>query len=78
MERVQKIIENQLKHWDTHGIGWWAVIPQKQTELIGWNGLLYLPETDKIEVGYLLRRQFWGQGLGLSPSVCNKSSVDPS
>ena len=63
IERVQRIIENQLAHWEEHRLGWWAVIPQGQPELIGWNGLQYLPETDEVEVGYLLSRQFWGQGL---------------
>ena len=33
------------------------------TELIGWSGLQYLPETDEIEIGYLLARPYWGQGL---------------
>jgi len=62
MERVQRIIENQLTHWQEHHLGWWVVAPHEQTELIGWNGLQYLPETDEVEVGYLLSQQFWGQG----------------
>ena len=62
LERVQKIIERQLTHWEEHRLGWWAVVPQGQTELIGWNGLQYLPETDEVEVGYLLSKQFWGRG----------------
>ena len=62
LERVQKIIEHQLTHWEEHRLGWWAVVPQGQTELIGWNGLQYLPETDEVEVGYLLSKQFWGLG----------------
>ena len=62
LERVRKIIEHQLTHWEKHRLGWWAVVPQGQTELIGWNGLQYLPETDEVEVGYLLSKQFWGQG----------------
>ena len=33
------------------------------TELIGWNGLQYLAETDEIEIGYLLAKPHWGQGL---------------
>lgn len=63
IERVQEIIENQLKHWDEHKLGWWAVIPIGGDELIGWNGLQYLPETDEVEVGYLLSQDFWGQGF---------------
>jgi ribosomal-protein-alanine N-acetyltransferase len=62
IERAQKIIEKQLTHWQEHNFGWWAVVPNKQTELIGWNGLQYLPETDEVEVGYLLSKQFWGRG----------------
>jgi RimJ/RimL family protein N-acetyltransferase len=62
MERVHKIIENQLNHWEEHNLGWWAVVPQGGSELIGWNGLQYLPETDEVEVGYLLSNQFWGRG----------------
>jgi len=63
MERVQELIERQLAHWETHNLGWWAVVPHGQTELIGWNGLQYLPETDEVEVGYLLSKQFWGRGF---------------
>jgi RimJ/RimL family protein N-acetyltransferase len=31
-------------------------------ELLGWNGLLYLPETDEIEVDFLLGHAYWGKG----------------
>ena len=62
MERVQGLIERQLNHWLEHDLGWWAVVPHGQTELTGWNGLQYLPETDEVEVGYLLSKQFWGRG----------------
>ena len=62
IERVQQIIEKQLAHWEEHNLGWWAVVPQGGSELIGWNGLQYLPETDEVEVGYLLSNQFWGRG----------------
>jgi RimJ/RimL family protein N-acetyltransferase len=63
MERVQGLIERQFMQWKEYNLGWWAVVPHGQTELIGWNGLQYLPETNDVEVGYLLSRQFWGQGL---------------
>ena len=32
-------------------------------KLIGWNGLQFLPETEEVEVGYLLGKAFWRQGL---------------
>jgi len=62
-ERVQKIISNQLQHWERHGYGWWALDPRSNKGLIGWSGLQFLPETGEVEVGYLLGQPFWGQGL---------------
>jgi ribosomal-protein-alanine N-acetyltransferase len=62
-ERVERIIAHQLDHWAEHRLGWWAVEPRGKGELIGWNGLQFLPETDEVEVGYLLSKAYWGQGL---------------
>lgn len=62
-ERVQKIISNQLQHWEEHRYGWWALEPRSNEELIGWSGLQFIPETAEVEVGYLLGQPFWGQGL---------------
>lgn len=33
--------------------------------MIGWNGLQYLPETDEVEIGFLLSKAYWGQGLAV-------------
>ena len=62
-DRVAKLIADQLQHWEDHGLGWWAVEPRSTQELIGWNGLQYLPETKETEVGFLLSKAYWGQGL---------------
>jgi len=64
MERVERLIERQLQHWDEHGYGWWAIEARSKPELIGWGGLQYLPETDETEVAYLLSQAFHGNGLG--------------
>jgi ribosomal-protein-alanine N-acetyltransferase len=63
LDRVQKFIAGQLKHWEEHGFGWWAVEPKSRAEIIGWNGLQYLPETEEIEIGYLLSKDYWGKGM---------------
>jgi len=64
LERVEKLISGQIKHWAEHGYGWWAVeskgVPGK---LIGWNGLQKLPETNEVEVSYLLSKEYWEKGL---------------
>ncbi len=63
LERVERFIQRQLAHWEQYGYGWWAVVPHGQDEMIGWNGLQFLPETGETEVGYLLSTAFWGRGL---------------
>ena len=70
LDRVQRLVSGQLKHWDEHGYGWWAVSPRAcgdagpvDEPLIGWAGLTYLPETGETEVAYLLGKPFWGRGL---------------
>lgn len=57
------MISDRLRHWQEHGFGWWAVEPRSKKRLIGWSGLLFLPETEEVEVGYLLDQAFWGKGL---------------
>ena len=61
-EKTEKFIQSQLAHWEQHGFGWWGVESLKSSESIGWNGLQYLPDTNEIEVGYLLSQKFWGRG----------------
>ena len=63
LKRVEALIQRQLTHWETHGLGWWAAQPKDHSELAGWNGLQYLPETEEVEIGYLLSKPFWGRGM---------------
>jgi RimJ/RimL family protein N-acetyltransferase len=62
-EQGERLVGKQIKHWEVYGYGWWAVELPETGELIGWNGLQFLPETDETEIGYLLGRAYWGQGL---------------
>jgi ribosomal-protein-alanine N-acetyltransferase len=64
-ERVVRFVLAQLRHWEEHGFGWWAVEPRSGEGLIGWNGLQYLPKTHEVEIGFLLSRAYWGQGLAV-------------
>ena len=63
LERVQRLVTRQIAHWEEHGYGWWAVEDLQTQQLVGWNGLQYLPETDEIEIGYLHAQAYWGKGL---------------
>lgn len=62
LERLQRFIAGQEKHWAQHGCGNWGILPGGESEIIGWAGLQYLPELEQTEVGFLLDKPFWGQG----------------
>lgn len=62
-ERIERLIANQNEHWKKDGYGWWAVSSKSEGKLIGWSGLQFLPETEEIEIAYLIAKPYWGQGL---------------
>jgi ribosomal-protein-alanine N-acetyltransferase len=61
-ERVERMVSASLEHWAAHGFGWWAVVLGETGELMGRSGLWYLPETEEVEIDFLLGKPFWGQG----------------
>ncbi len=63
LEKTQRYIEHQLKHWQERGYGHWAVVTQAGGHVVGWNGLEYLPELDEVEVAYLLSQRVRGHGF---------------
>lgn len=62
LEKVERIINEQLVQYEQYGFGQWAVELLGKPGLIGWCGLNHLPETDEDEVAYLLSRSVHGQG----------------
>lgn len=70
-DRVERIVNHILAHWQEHGYGWWAVERQPDTALMGWCGLTFLPETGETEVAYLLGRAFWGQGFATEAAMAS-------
>jgi len=63
LEKTQSYINHQLKHWQQRGIGHWAVVTSEDGQVVGWNGLEYLPELGEVEVAYLLSRNVQGRGI---------------
>lgn len=63
LDRVQRLVNHQIEQWETVGYAWWAVELKSSGRLVGWNGLQYLQDTQETEVGYLIDRPLWGQGL---------------
>ena len=70
-QKTEKFIRSQLEHWERHGFGWWGVEVLERPELIGWNGLQYLPETDEVEVGYLISESFRGRGWTTEAAIAS-------
>lgn len=63
LDRVEKMISRLLTHWEERGYGLWAVESRSTEELMGRCGLQHVPETDEIEVDFILGRDFWGEGF---------------
>jgi len=51
--------------WATEKIGFCAVIEKATEKYIGWCGLWRLQETDEIEVGYALIKEYRGKGFAM-------------
>jgi RimJ/RimL family protein N-acetyltransferase len=58
---------HHLSHWERYGFGLWLAEPRESGEVAGWVGAAhpdFLPDlADAVEIGWTLRRPFWGRGL---------------
>jgi len=61
--------ENTFKDYSNYGYGRWATILKSENKLIGWAGLKYLPEFDKVDLGYRLSPEYWGYGYATEASI---------
>lgn len=56
-------LERYAEHQAQHGFSKWAVRAADTGEYLGDAGILHLPETGELELGYRLARAQWGRGL---------------
>jgi ribosomal-protein-alanine N-acetyltransferase len=49
--------------WETEKIGFCGIIEKETQTFVGWCGLWRLKETNEIEVGYAIQKDFWGNGF---------------
>lgn len=61
-KRVDAYIAHHLAHWQERGYGHWAIVTPQDGQVVGWNGLEFLPDLDETEVAYLLSKRVWGRG----------------
>lgn len=62
---VEQWIQRNQRRYLIDGFGLWAMVQKSSGELIGDCGLMRQDVDDaaEIEIGYHVRRDFWGQGL---------------
>lgn len=58
-------VESLAAHWDQHGFGWWVLREPATGCLIGRGGLrrANVDGASEVELGYVLRPEFWNRGL---------------
>lgn len=66
---AEKIIRERLiAQWDQYKMGRFTV-RLKDGTYIGWCGLRYFPECDEVDLGYLFKKKYWGQGFASESSM---------
>lgn len=62
-EHIEQAIPRVRAYYQEHaGLGIWVAELKESREFIGWACLKHLDQTDLIEVGYRLMKEFWNQG----------------
>jgi len=57
--RIRRYIEHQRRH----GFSKWVIMDRDTQCMIGDSGFFFLPDNQRVELGYRLSRSHWGQGL---------------
>ena len=64
-DETREWIDRQRKSYHELGFGQWAVVVKEEREVAGFCGISprLIDEQEEMEIGYRLRRQFWGRGI---------------
>jgi RimJ/RimL family protein N-acetyltransferase len=62
-EAWEKLQAGPLADYEKYGYGRFAVEDRDTGEVIGFCGIKYIPEIGLPEIGYRLKRCYWGRGL---------------
>ncbi|HBR58102.1 MAG TPA: N-acetyltransferase [Blastocatellia bacterium] len=68
-EALARRIRFYISCYASHGYGNCAMIWKKSGEMIGSAGLQPLEETDEIEIGYSIIKEFWRMGIGFEAAA---------
>ena len=60
---AKNTIKRLIKYYiENHGLGVWAGYERKSDEFVGFFELAHLDNTEEIEVGYRLHKEYWNKG----------------
>jgi RimJ/RimL family protein N-acetyltransferase len=62
---VEARLERHVRHWETHGFGYWFFLDRETDELVGCGGLQVtrVGGREDVELGYAVAADRWGAGL---------------
>jgi ribosomal-protein-alanine N-acetyltransferase len=73
-----EIFENVITaDYQLHGFGRWAVHHKADNKVIGFCGPKYLPEFDKVELGYRYLPEYWKKGIGYEAAQAAINTFKP-
>ena len=68
IEEMEQGIQTRINDYEKYGYGRWATFLKNGRQFIGWAGLAYLPEFNKIDLGYRFLPKYWGMGFATEAS----------
>ena len=72
VEQADDFLYWAVKYQKENGFCRWAVLKKETEEIFGSCGFARPHGTEEIELGYLLARKFWGEGLATEAATCLK------
>ena len=75
LEEVKQKLEWIIGCYEKNGFGLWATIHKVDNKLIGRCGLIpqLVDGQKEVEVGYMLAKEYWGQGLATEAAIASKN-----
>lgn len=78
MAQAQAVFDDVIqKEYRERGFGRWAVHHKLDDKVIGFCGPKYVPEFDKVELGYRYLPEYWGKGIGFEAAKATLDTFNP-
>lgn len=69
LDETARRLATYQEHQETHGFSKWLVQERRSGEAIGDSGLLVLPESGNIDLGFRFLQRFWGLGFATEVAI---------